>query len=325
MHWVPNKNNEDNPVKYSERVAQQFNSDFWITRISESIENHKTIDIEPRVEGGQILTQSELLFQCNDKQYVQYTKDIAEYLYRTQNKKNISDGFIIVFCGTSNENNNFVCILKLEGLTASEALFDKEASTFNFIHIDNIIITNKTKIFKMFYVEYDGTIRKRIIALDDQRTSTELSNFWLYDFLCCKLCETPENLTKQFFSFISKISENKRLMDHEKFQIKTALYSELNSNKKSISIMKFKENYIPKEFQPYFESEKSKNQIYKNDFPKIINEKFRKQITNRKFILENGIIAIVPIVALEEKKNVEIIFKNDEKYLKVNSKILNKK
>lgn len=321
MHWVPHKKNEENPIKLSSKPSSVFNANFWASRITESIENHKIIEIEPRVDGSQVLHQSELLIQCNDTEYVEYTQDIAEYLHRAQNNGNISDGFMIVFTGITDFNNKFVCILKLEGLSASEAVFDDEDSTFNFKQIDNIIITNKTKIFKMFYVEYDGVTTAKMVALDDQRSGNELSNFWLYDFLGCKLVETPPNLTKQFFSFINKFSDDKRLSTNESINIKNALYTEMNSNTKTLSLKKFKEKYIPEEFQQYFDAEVKKNQISEKDFPKEFDNKFKKQITTRKYLLEGEIIAIIPQSTIQEEKFVTITKKTDGEYMKINSKI----
>jgi hypothetical protein len=233
MHWVPHKKDVDNPIKLSSKIAQEINKKFWSDIIAESIESNKTFDIENRTEPGQIISQTQYLIQANNQQFVDYTKDMAEYLYSKQNRKNISNGFMVVFTGIDDYNRKFSCILKLEGVEANEATFDEKNDTYNFTDLKNIIFTRKTKVFKMVYVEYDGTTLSRMLAMDDQRTDKEISDFWLYDFLDCKLKDTALNLTKGFFNFIKGFSENERLTPRESIKIKADLFSELSSNKKN--------------------------------------------------------------------------------------------
>ena len=193
--------------------------------------------------------------------FVAISQNLADHLYESQ---------------TGVNSSGLLCLAELEiGETRGIAILklDKDAAvkiepstlqgnaTYDLEHVRNLILSQRTKVFKagIFVgltqqanlIEVEGTVS------DNQRgytPSTEVADFFLKRFLGCKLVESPEVTTKQFFhvteGFISQDVPDPEI----KAQYEIALLSELNSQRGVVNPIAFAEgNLLPEDRKSYME------------------------------------------------------------------------
>ena len=321
IHWVPNKNSKFS-IELSENTSLIFDEEFWSDRIEESISKNYTIEVEDIPSTPSTVIQNiRLIKSANEILLLELTKRVAMILFDAQNKSGISDGFLIFFRGVR-KDREYVCMLKLEGIRGSEANFNKQRNSYEMKTVEKLLITNKTKIFKMAFFEFDDGHLMHTYVMDDQINRNQISKFWLTQFLGCKYIHSTEYYTNEFYSFITDFSTNKRIDTNESLIILSGLYSELSSNNKTLSLAKFSEEYIPETALPEFNNLSSKRDIPLAEFPKFVNPRLNNLIKIRKFTLEEGITIQIPQTSLDSKKIVDIVEKKGIRYIILKSKIL---
>lgn len=321
LHWVPLNVNDKQP-KFSEKTAMQINENFWLKKISDSLNKHYTREVKEIAEQPGHVTQNiRLMATATTDDFITRSITVATLLHNLQ-KGNVSEGFLIFFRGDF-ENKKFICLLKLEGMEGSEADFNNSRKSYEIRPLESILLTNKSKVFKMaFFVMSQGHL-KRIHIMDDQVNRNEISDFWLTKFLGCQHIQTPERLTREFYDFINGFSNIKRLSPKESRDIKIGLIAELNSQSKTISLSKFAKKYVPAEMLPLFNSKVKNTNLPLRDFEKVIDPPLVKQLSVRKFILEHEIAIQIPEAALAYENKIRIDkIDNGEYQIVLKAKIL---
>ncbi|WP_032929789.1 hypothetical protein, partial [Leptospira santarosai] len=184
------------------------------------------------------------------------------------------------------------------------------------------VITEKTRVYKMVYFEFQNGLTVKGLAMDDQVNKREISNFWLIHFLGCRRKFSSEDLTRKYFDFIFRFSSEKGLSSIESQTIINALYSELNSRKKVLSLAKFSEDYIPEESLTRFNKLSEKEKIPLHQFEKKVGEKLKTKLEFRRFELEGGIKAFIPIGLIDENHSVKLQKRSSGWFLDIKSKII---
>jgi len=321
LHWVPLNVNDKQP-KFSEKTAMQINENFWLKKISDSLNKHYTREVEEIAEQPGNVTQNiRLLIGAPTEDFIARSITVATLLHNVQ-KGNVSEGFLIFFRGDY-ENNKFLCLLKLEGMEGSEADFNKSRKSYEIRPLESILLTNKSKVFKMaFFIVKQGHLKK-IHIMDDQVNRNEISDFWLTKFLGCRHVQKPERLTHEFYDFINGFSNSKRLSSKESQDIKIGLIAELNSQSKTISLSKFAKKYVPGEMLSLFNSKAENTNLPLRDFEKIIGPPLEKQLSVRRLILEHEIAIQIPVAALAHQNKIRIDqMDNGEYQIVLKAKIL---
>ncbi|PJZ86716.1 nucleoid-associated protein [Leptospira levettii] len=322
IHWVP-KSDSSKQLKLSENFAAEVDSGFWKRRIEDSLESKNCYEIEfigndPSDIGAKIRG---LKAATTNQRYIEISKEIAQYLYSIQNRQNISDGFLIIIKGKNDNERAYISILKLEGIEGSEAKYNPENNSYDLKHLESILLTEQTKVFKMAYFEFDGHSFMKMYAMDDQINKYEIADFWLIKFLGSKLPDTPENLTKKVFEFVKDFSKSKRLTPEESIDLLTGLYSDYKSNRKTVKLSRIAQNHVPAELLEHFNDKASKNDIPTFEFEKRISPFVQKKLTVRKFILEEEIIVNIPVAVIESGRLVSIKETRNGKFLELKAKI----
>jgi hypothetical protein len=140
----------------------------------------------------------------SDSHFVSLSKDIAIRLNRVQDGKNPA-GLVIIIMGTI-QDVEVVGILKLEreeGIRL-EQTERKGKLTYDMLHLRDLILTEKTKLFKigLFFKDglekfgYNGKICDNQLSYSRIR---EAADFFLISFLGCRLAKDPRAETKEFF------------------------------------------------------------------------------------------------------------------------------
>lgn len=183
------------------------------------------------------------------KPFVAMSQDMAGHLYASQTGVN-PDGLLTV-AHVSIADRRGLGILKLdkeEGLRVKSIKLENKR-TFNIEHIRELMLTNRTRVFKAaLFVQRGKTLASvEAIVSDKQRgyqPKTEVADFFLKRFLGCALREAPDVTTKRFFQ-ATDLFVNTRVSDPVlKTQYQMALLTEMNSGRPTIEPKRFAENNL---------------------------------------------------------------------------------
>ena len=116
------------------------------------------------------------------------------------------------------------------------------------------MLTSKTKLFKivLFYKNGDAII---CFVCDHQQgviKNREVANFFLADFLGCKIKEEPHVSTKKFYEVVTVFINSSNLTDSEKKDTRTHLISELTNNLAAVNVLSFAQRCLPDGKTPTF-------------------------------------------------------------------------
>ena len=128
--------------------------------------------------------------------FVEASQDLANHLFQSQTGSNPS-GLLIV-TQTSMEGVNSLAIMKLEREAGARvaAIRHQGKSTFDVEHLSDLMLTDKTRVFKDGLFVQEGTTLESIAGLvSDTQTAqwykSDIADFFLRRFLGCKLREEP--------------------------------------------------------------------------------------------------------------------------------------
>lgn len=185
----------------------------------------------------------------NGGDFIGFSKEVAQHLHDKQGGVNPGGLVTIVDCRL--ETRKAVGILKLEkekGVRLNQTTRQGKR-TFDVNYIRDLILTKKTKLFKIgfFWTDPDGGDPAGAVC-DDQRgymPKTEIASFFLSDFLGCRLMDDPRVATKQFFIAAQEFF-NQNLEDPAKrARAVNHLLSEVTSGRTQINIRAFANDYLP--------------------------------------------------------------------------------
>lgn len=299
-------------------VPTEFDADlirFFHGRISSTIGSSSAFEVEFNPTLMENKTQQAIKqyfglgasssFPLNDADSIRITQNIAKSLYEVQTAKNPAG--ILLFIPCHNQQKHGIAILKVEreeGVRIQQNVTEEGQTTFNAQHIKDLLLTSKTKLFKIVLF-YQGDASIVGFVCDKQQGelgNREVADFFLADFLGCKLKEEPHVSTKKFFEATTQFINGLTLTDSEKLDVRTHLISELTNNLATINIQTFAQKSMPAGKTQIFMDEMAKSKI-PTIFPKNI-ELIANKIKKVKYELESGI----KITGTEEavKNNVTI-------------------
>lgn len=173
------------------------------------------------------------------RSYVDMSVELAQHLYSVQTKVN-SPGLLAVIRGTI-DNSSCLAVLKVER-EAGVRLQEIEQSgmrTFNMTHIRDLMLTDKTKVFKAGLFVQNGDNKESIVGLlsDHQRGKNpriEVATFFISLFLGCRLRDAPGVTTKRFFHEVQEFINSEVEDPHTKADYLSALITTMKSNASTI-------------------------------------------------------------------------------------------
>ena len=125
----------------------------------------------------------------------------------------------------------------------------KGKSTFNLEHLRDLMLTQKTKVFKVgLFVQMGNTLESIDGAVSDNQRgyypTTEVADFFLKRFLGCKLREAPEITTKRLFQATEDFIRDVISEPEVKARYEIALLAELSSEAKTFAPRSFADRYL---------------------------------------------------------------------------------
>lgn len=207
--------------------------------------------------------------------FVLMSQKIAQHLYDSQT--GVNPAGLLCVAEVSLGTERCLAILKLEreaGVRLEHTVVGGK-TTFNLEHLRELMLTDKTRVFKVGLFIQKGRELKTIegYVSDNQRgyhPTTEVADFFLKRFLGCKLREEPQIYTKRLFLTTEAFIHEQVKEPEVKAHYEIALLSELGSQSNTFSPRRFAEQHMRLEDrQPYIEW-LSQSQIQPQQFDKDI-------------------------------------------------------
>lgn len=285
IHDVPKhkKNEEDKFPKYSESESELTDGLrlFFKNKINAALQSdiafkvcYKTIETESINLSSSPLHINNIL--SDNEVFISESKEITKNLFNVQSGNNAA-GIVLIISGKI-RNKPICIILKLERDKGAQLKLDEATNTFHAKEVENLMLTEKTKIFKVafffkrsdFNVNFDGLIVDYQINI---KAKKEANTFFMDDFLGCKVFEDSRITTKHFYDFTYAFIED--LPDPI---IKAKYIQDLNSylqmNQATVSPREFANNYLS-------------TADHKNEYKKFLEI---KSFPFEPFIKENSLI-----------------------------------
>jgi len=188
--------------------------------------------------------------------FIESSRAIANYLFE-EHVGNVSPGLLCVI-EIRMRGSRGIVLMKLEreaGAQLEEKIVSGKRS-FEMSVLDNLVLTEGTKLFKSaLFLREDGD-SFRSVACDSQLSSAaveSMAKFWLR-FLGCRFVTDPRVATKSFFeAAVRTISE---VIDDPtaKAQAFDSLHSELNSSRKTFAPKTYIDDYILETYRVAFQA-----------------------------------------------------------------------
>jgi nucleoid associated protein NdpA len=247
-------------------------------------------------------------FLARSGNFVEMSKVIAKHLHDAQG--GVSPGGLVTVVDCGIEDNRAIGILKLEkeaGVRLRQTTHEG-LRTFDVSYIRDLILTRKTKLFKIgFFYPSDGGGDPSGAVCDEQRgymPQTEIASFFLTDFLGCCLAEDPRIATKRFFT-VTQDFFNEQIEDPvERTQALMHLLSEVTNQRTRINVREFARSSVPTQQRQAFlhhleQQEVGVREIRKNT--ELIDAQTKKMALE----FENGVTVVGTREAFRESVQVE--------------------
>ncbi|MEA4939914.1 MAG: nucleoid-associated protein [Christensenella sp.] len=251
---------EEDEIILSE-IPTEFDSElvgFFYERIASTIGSSSAFDIELDPQYSNNMTQIAIReyfefgnkngFPLSDDESIRITQNIAKSLHDVQTARN--PGGILLFIPCHNQSQHGIAILKVEREAGVRILREKTTQgkfTFNAQHIRDLMLTSKTKLFKIvLFYSYENEISG--IVCDQQQgtiNNRDVADFFLTGFLGCKLKTAAYLSTKDFYEAVTNYINSGILTDSEKLDVRTHLISEISDNSLTLNVLSFAQRAIP--------------------------------------------------------------------------------
>lgn len=233
------------------QVASPVNAaivSFFHDRITGTIGSTTAIDVifNPS-SGSPIGTLMNQYFSSDENIQISITQEIAQYLFDIQNAQNSSGLLLFVRCTL--REHTVLAVLKVEreeGVRVRQQILRDGLMTFDIEHIRDLMLTKKTKLFKIVLFYLQENIIKGIIC-DQQmgNSSKNVADFFISDFLGCMLTEEPQIMTKKYFEVTQKYINENIDSPEQKGALLNHLVSELTNQIGIINPTDFSRRVLP--------------------------------------------------------------------------------
>jgi hypothetical protein len=236
---------------------------------------------------------------------------MAKHLHAIQSGVNPGGLLAVIECRTGSRPAFAILKLEREEGVRLEPSKVHGKRTFNLGHLHDLILTEKTKLYKIGVFVLDGDKQLQGTVCDQQRgfmPRTEIASFFLSEFLGCRLRDDPTVSTKHFYE-AGEDFINKSVADPlDRVTYHRHILSELTSNRTVINPNDFANTYLKPEDRQPFLTHLSDNKVPAGPFPKnnvLIAPRLKTTIME----FQSGIQVAGPQEVMKEKVSLE---KTDE-------------
>jgi 37-kD nucleoid-associated bacterial protein len=231
------------------------------------------------------------------EEFVEMSKRLANFLFE-QHTGATSRGLLCVIHVVLTSHQG-LALLKLEREEGAELKVREENGkrTFDMAVLDNLILTDGTRLFKtgLFIRTGPNDEDFKAAACDSQwtvATSGDVARFWLR-YLGCQFTEEPRVSTEKWFEATIRFANEEITDPVVKNDLYEHLHSELKSTRRMVSPKKFIEDCIPEKYQTPYKTFLSQRSVALQAFRKDtadINNRLRRRL----FHTARGVSVTVP-------------------------------
>ncbi|MGV3720553.1 MAG: nucleoid-associated protein [Actinomycetota bacterium] len=173
---------------------------------------------------------------------------IAKHLYAVQDGNNPA-GLLCVAAATVNGRRTLAILkLEMEQAVRLETARVGGRSTFDLTLLRDLVLNNHTRVFKAaLFQRQDGDGPLIGLVSDKQRGSdprSPMANFFLSQFLGCKLADTPNVRTRDFYTLVEQFI-NEHVTDPERqARYHMALLTELTNSEETVAPEEFASSHF---------------------------------------------------------------------------------
>jgi 37-kD nucleoid-associated bacterial protein len=305
LHDVPRhlkhakKEENEGPILSEVESPMTGNTSLYFqSKVITSIQSPKALDITFDAESGSPVPALIKDYLANPKKsaFIKNSQAIAIHLYNIQGGQNPHGLLALVDCSVAKKTA--LAIVKLEreeGIRLKQTTVDNK-KTFNFDFINDLIFTEKTKVYKVsLFIALDKELKHIEASASDNQAGyfkQDLAKYFLSGFLGCMLLKAPTISTKKFYE-LSEQFFNEEVDDPiKRTKYYNHLTSALTSQSDSLSPEKFAKSYLDTpDRQPYIDYLHSQG-LTEMSFPldtKLIDGKLKHQLIE----FEQGVSIVI--------------------------------
>jgi nucleoid-associated protein YejK len=228
--------------------------------------------------------------------FVSISKEAATHLNNIQNGRN--PGGLVAVIEVKHQNRFCLAILKLEkeeGARLEQTSF-KGKNTFDILHIRDLILSEKTQLFKIaiFFqnglkdLGYDGKLCDNQLNANQHH---DVADFFLRNYLGCTHIGDPRELTKVFFYETQNFINSKISDPLERSKTGLHLLSYLSKPLGDINATQFARDFLSEHDKQDYITFLSDNGVLINSFPKD-NTMIKNKLNDLCIEFENGVKVI---------------------------------
>ncbi len=244
------------------------------------------------------LVRSFTQLQHTAEQFVAMSQALAKHLFELQHGA-ISPGLLSVM-DVAVDGQRGLTMMKLEREEGARLELTQRSgkTTFDMSVLDNLVLTDGTRLFKtvLFLRTGDGDDDFLASACDTQLnvvSSDDMAKFWLR-FLGCTFAIEPRVATQRFYdSTLRFINENVTNPIH-KNDLYEHLQSQLKASKKTLSPQTFIEDCVPSEYHKSFREHLTSNKVPLTSFTKDLSD-INSRLRRLAYHTTHGALVSVPV------------------------------
>jgi hypothetical protein len=305
QHFVHAQTNADPVLSDIESTTDQIVRNFFRERMAHTLGRH-AYEVDFNTAASSPVPELVVdLLRKRSSDFVAASQEMALHLHNCQGGAS-PGGLLTVIRGTV-EGRAAIAVMKLEKDEGTRVKRDKIGGhqSFNVTHIRDLMLTKKTRVFKvgLFGIATDGKIRGLVCDKQGIGTTT-VAYFFLQTFLGCILVETPELTTQRSWEVAQQFI-NEDVDDPEvKGRYQAALAVEMNANRTSVSLEDFADNYFNEGDRASFIEREQAAGVPTTSFPKD-TKLIEPQLRRVQWSFQNDISVIAGPEAVGNQLNVE--------------------
>src|SRR5262249_26389674 len=184
-------------------------------------------------------------------------------------------------------------------------------STLSVHHIKDLMLTEKTRVFKIgLFIGVEDHEDPDILVCDQQRQfSDAVAAFFISDFLGCRLAAEPHVLTRDFMECVELWINTEVTDAARKSKYELALLAELGSNRRTLTPRAFAHDYLDPHDRDRLISSLNRSGAPIDRFRKDL-ALVQRRLARVRFDFDNKVAVIAPPEAIGRSVQIEDISDN---------------
>jgi hypothetical protein len=245
------------------------------------------------------------------RSFVPMSQEVAKYLW-TQHIGGVSAGLLCVLDVQVRDEWPGIVVMKLEreeGAQLQPSKDEKGRKTFSMSVLNNLVMTDGTRLFKTAIFVRTGSDEDDFIAVccDDQSrvtASSDMAKFWLR-FLGCSVTLDAKVATERFYDSAVRFINSQVADPVAKADLYEHLHSQLKSGKREFVPRTFITEYVPDELQRAFTEHLRSENAPITAFVKDLTD-IEGRIKRHSYKTTRGAVVLVPSDQVEDLIEVTV-------------------